>query len=349
MTPWSWFRGLDRGYRAAVAAGLALIVVGATVLGLVLGGGGSSGSSKGSDGAGPVAVTPEAPTPAAPAPAGPNPLTGEADPAGKLLAVKIDNVGSTVQKAQAGLNSADIVYAIQVEGGLSRLMAVYDSNHVPASVGPVRSARQTDLPILAAYGKVDFAYSGAIGGLKPELAAANIFNVTPFTYKGFSHGGTDPTFINPADVFAKFPDADVAKDIGLRFAADVPPGGTPADSVTVRMPSSSFGFAWNGSEYLVSTDGHAAVTDGGQRDTTTNVIVQHVAVVPGKFTDFNAGHPDNEVFSVTTGSGTVDIYRNGQVYHGTWSKPTDTSPTTYSVDGAPFNLQPGRTWIVLSR
>lgn len=284
-------------------------------------------------------------------PVSPNPLTGDARPAGKVLAVKIDNVGTAVQARQQGLNSADIVYAIQVEGGLSRLMAVYDSNQVPPSAGPVRSARQTDIPILAAYGHVNFAYSGAISGLLKDLADANLTNVTPLNANAlFSNGGSDPTFIKPADVFAKFPDAAQARDIGLRFAAAPaqPSGGTAAESATVRMPSASFGFQWDGAKYLVSVDGRPAVTDGGRRDTTTNVIVQHVDVVPGKYTDHNAGHADNEVFSVTTGNGTADVYRNGLVYHATWSKPTDTSPTTFAHDGAQMTLQPGRTWIVLA-
>lgn len=342
-------RGMDKRFKVGAAV-LALILVGVAVLGLVLSGGG--GARHAETPANPAPGVPNAP--AVPAPPGPdalpvspNPLTGDERPAGKVLAVKIDNVGAATQALHAGLNSADIVYAVQVEGGLSRLMAIYDSNHLPDSVGPVRSARETDLPILAAYGKVNFAYSGASRGFAPDLAAANIFNVTPSTYDGFSNGGSSPTFIDPADVFAKFPDAAVAPDIGLRFAGapNAPAGGTPADSFSVRMPAAAFGFTWDGSKYSVSTDGRAAVTDGRQRVTATNVIVQHVDIIPGRFADVRSS---NAVFSVTTGSGTADVYRNGQVYRCTWSKPTDTSPTTYSFNGAPMTLEPGRTWIVLA-
>src|SRR5262245_47780536 len=64
---------------------------------------------------------------------------------GPVLAVKIDNVSAA--RPQAGLDSADVVYAEQVEGGLSRLMAVYASR-LPKVVGPVRSARESDLDLL---------------------------------------------------------------------------------------------------------------------------------------------------------------------------------------------------------
>lgn len=295
-----------------------------------------------------LAVSPGGGTPApqpttpSPSPVG-NPLTGEGR-AGRVLAVKVDNVGPA-QQIQSGLNSADLVYVIRVEGGLSRYLVVFDSNHVPGRVGPVRSARQTDIPLLAAYGRVGLAYSGAISGLLPDLAKANLQNITPPAL--FSNGGSDPTYITPAEVFAKYPGLAAAADIGLRFGAE-PAGGAAAGSVSSRMPAASFTFTASGAGWLVTVDGAPALTTDQGRLSTSNVIVQHVAIVPGAYTDHNAGHPDNEVFSRTTGQGAADFYRDGRVWHGQWSKPTDTSPTRYTVNGVPMLLTPGRTWIVLA-
>ena len=85
--------------------------------------------------------------PAAPAPGRSSqlysPFTGEPVKAlGPVLAVKIDNLAPA--RPQTGLASADIVYVLPVEGGLSRFLAVY-SSHVPPVIGPVRSAREDDL------------------------------------------------------------------------------------------------------------------------------------------------------------------------------------------------------------
>ncbi|MEZ0069364.1 hypothetical protein ABIA32_005408 [Streptacidiphilus sp. MAP12-20] len=321
-------RGRRRRRVLAGIAGLAVVGLG-IYLGVSVGGGGPASS----------------PSSSSPSPVG-NPLTGEGR-AGHVLGVKIDNVGAA-QREQAGLNSADIVYVIRVEGGLSRYLAVFDSQHAPPKVGPVRSARQTDIPLLAPYGKVGLAYSGAISGLLPDLAAANLQNVTPVTNPSlFSNGGSDPTFIAPDKVFAAYPGLAQAPDVGLRFGA-APAGGASAPSVSVRMPSASFSFTASGASWLVSVDGRAATTTDQGRTSTTNVIVQHVQVVPGKYTDFNAGHADNEVFSQTTGQGAADFYRDGKVWHGQWSKPSDTAPTAFTVGGAPMQLAPGRTWIVLA-
>ena len=271
----------------------------------------------------------------------PNPLTGIGT-AGRVLAVKIDNVG-VAQSQQRGLNGADVVYAIQVEGGLSRYMAVYDSSHPPGQVGPVRSARQTDIPILAAYGHVGFAYSGAIPGLLPDLDRANLRNITPATARDlFSNGGSSPTYINPGQIFSRYHDLAQAQDVGFHFGPHMA-GGTPVTSAHAAMPAASFTFTPDGARWRITVDGHPTSL------TTTNIIIQHVQVVPGKYTDHNAGHPDNEVFTVTTGSGTADFYRDGRVWHGRWSKPKDTSPTQYTVNGDPMLLAPGETYVVLVR
>ncbi len=318
----------------AAAAALALIGVG-TYFGV------SSCSG------GPATSAATAPTTPASTSAPPtvNPLTGRG-PDGRVLAAKIDNVGPA-QYQQTGLNSADVVYVIQVEGGLSRYLAIFDSVNAPARVGPVRSARQTDIPLLAAYGHVGLAYSGAISGLLPDLAVANLQNITPTSVPHvFSNGGSSPTYIPPADIFAAYADLAEAQDIGFRFGA-APIGGQPATSATASMPAASFTFTASGSQWLLSVDGHPANTTDQGRTSADNVIIQHVRVVPGKYTDHNAGHPDNEVFSETTGQGPAEVYRDGEVWHGQWSKPSDTSPTAYTVNGAPMLLTPGRTWIIL--
>lgn len=86
-----------------------------------------------------------------------------------VLAVKIDNVRAA--RPQTGIDSADVVYAEQVEGGLSRLMAVY-ATKLPKTVGPVRSARESDLELLRQFDRPTLAFSGAQGKLMPLINRA---------------------------------------------------------------------------------------------------------------------------------------------------------------------------------
>ena len=74
-----------------------------------------------------------------------NPLTGEAGLSkgkenDRPVAVMINNI-SIAQKVQTGVNDADIVYETEVEGGITRLMAVYQDVSKVSQIGSVRSAR----------------------------------------------------------------------------------------------------------------------------------------------------------------------------------------------------------------
>ena len=132
-------------------------------------------------------LMPGAPTPVRPASDIPrqlfSPFTGEPVPSlGPVLAVKIDNLAPA--RPQTGLTSADLVYVIPVEGGLSRLLAVF-SSHVPAVIGPVRSAREDDLELLRQFGRPAFAYSGAQPQLLPVVGRARVVDLYDGRVRGY--------------------------------------------------------------------------------------------------------------------------------------------------------------------
>ena len=72
------------------------------------------------------------------------------------LVVKIDNHPEA--RPQTGLNQADVVFEEQVEG-ITRFFAVFQSGD-SNPVGPIRSARTTDVNIVAMLAKPLFAWSG---------------------------------------------------------------------------------------------------------------------------------------------------------------------------------------------
>lgn len=122
-----------------------------------------------------------------------NVLSGREGINGPVLVVKIDD--TTQAHPQIGLEDADIVYIEQVEGGLTRLAAVF-SSVIPQRIGPVRSARISDIEILSQFGRVAFAYSGAQSKLLPVIASANLQDLgaqrqSPTIYT------TDPNRVQP--------------------------------------------------------------------------------------------------------------------------------------------------------
>jgi hypothetical protein len=323
--------------RVVLAGVLALVVLAAILIPLLLGGNGKSSAN-----------SPATPT------AGPavSPLTGLPGAAGRIIAVKIDNI--VYARPQTGIDSADVVYAIEVEGGLSRFLAIFDENHLPSGgeIGPVRSARESDLPILQQYGKVAFAYSGALTKFLPLLAQANVFNSSPTQLpNAFSRGGGRPApyneYVNPATVMSTFPDSAFAHDVGFRFGA-APAGGVGTSSYTARMPAASFTLTWDAAsgKYLVAMDGAAAQTTDGGRMGAPTIVIQKVAETtsPHGFHDV-----PNELspYAPTVGSGADAVLRGGKSYAGSWSRPTAADGTSYTFGGKPMDFAPGQVWIIL--
>ncbi|MFF1792592.1 DUF3048 domain-containing protein, partial [Kitasatospora sp. NPDC058243] len=97
--------------------------------------------------------------------------------------MKIDNVVQA--RPHEGVSAADIVYAEQVEGGLSRLLAVY-SSRLPPRVGPVRSARESDLELLRQFGRPVLAYSGAQAAVSDMVRKSPVLSL-PYADAEFAY------------------------------------------------------------------------------------------------------------------------------------------------------------------
>jgi hypothetical protein len=97
------------------------------------------------------------------------PFTGllSTDPA-KLdrpaLVVKIDNAPETDVEPQVGLDKADIIFEELVEGGVTRFAALFHSKDSD-TVGPIRSARNTDVDLLSQFSNPLLAWSGGNPGV----------------------------------------------------------------------------------------------------------------------------------------------------------------------------------------
>jgi Protein of unknown function (DUF3048). len=269
-------------------------------------------------------------------------------PRADVLAVKIDNVAAA--RPPTGLEKADIVYVEQVEAGLSRILAAYSSD-VPSVIGPVRSARETDLQLLRQFDKPTLAYSGARSALLPSIEAAPLRALPPSKapdayFRSGDRAAPHNLYLRPANIPYTANGVNAAEDLGLRFAAP-PPGGTPVSTRTVSYPSARFTFTWSADkdQWLVSMDGTPARTASGNRLNAATVVLQNVDVQPSRLRD---GGGNSSPFSATVGSGSAAVLRGGKSYDVAWERNTAKSATRFTTeDGKPMTFATGQIWIVL--
>jgi hypothetical protein len=307
---------------------------------------------------GPVAAVASPPPPASgdpspsstPAPpARTSPFTGApAGADGPVLAVKIDNTKSA--KPQLGLRSADIVYVEQVEGGLSRIMAIFSSK-LPSRVGPVRSARISDLHLLPQFGRPAFAYSGVQGKMKPYVAKAPLVDVSQDrSNTGYARSGPHPApydlYGTPRQLLARAPGASRAGDIGFRFGP-APAGGKAVTSFTARYPAATLKFTWSPGQkrWLVTQDGSADRAGEGGRVGGATVVIQRAHTTRSQFHDFLGNYTP---LVQTVGTGKATVLRDGKAYDARWSRPSEKDGTTFTTaSGAPMTFATGQVWVVL--
>ncbi|WP_086771162.1 DUF3048 domain-containing protein [Streptomyces bobili] len=275
--------------------------------------------------------------------------TGTAAAVGQVLAVKIDNVRAA--RPQTGLDAADIVYVEQVEGGLSRLMAVY-ATRLPKTVGPVRSARESDLELLRQFDRPALAFSGAQGKLLPLIDKEPLEAVTPQDaedayYRGTEKASPHNLYLRPHRVLPSAP-GEAALTTGFRHGP-APDGGTPTRSRTVRYPSARFTFTWSPERrgWEITTDGAPTVTADGRRLAPPTVVVQYVDVRRSGYHDL-LGNPTP--YTETVGSGTAEVLRDGRSHDVRWLRPTATDGTRFTTrDGTPVAFAEGRVWVVFAQ
>ncbi len=273
----------------------------------------------------------------------------------QILVVKIDDTNAA--HPQIGVESADVVYVEQVEGGLTRLAAIYTSK-LPPLIGPIRSARISDIELLAQFGRVGFAYSGAQSKMRPVIAAANLENLSaernpPSIY------GKDPDRPGPVDMILK-PDlllerANANPKIRIETATasvfpfgDAPKGETNTAVAKVKWPNAKYELRWDSTneKWLIYFNEKPNMAANGEHLYADTAIIQIVSITPSIYGDkFGEITP----FSKTTGSGKAVMLRDGFSYQLSWQRNLETDVTTWmSEDGGVANFKPGRTWIFLT-
>jgi hypothetical protein len=296
-------------------------------------------------------TTPAAPSSPHTTPAGPpiNPLTGEAPSNNPVVAAKIDDTAAG--RPQTGIDQANIVYIEQVEGGLTRLLAVFDTK-LP-TVEPVRSTRVGDPEIALQFGSIVYVASGGSEGeLKPLDASSLKTAINDRGAAGFSRNPNRSAPFNlQADLAAigarlKGPKA---KDFGMVWSGKVTNTGSVAGStVDTQVGGTHVVFTWDPKQhrYVRVIDGTVQHASDGKVIATPNVVVQFCQVTTFMGDIDQSGSPAKVTHTI--GQGKVAVFRDGRRIDGTWHRAAVGDGTTLTdASGKPITLAPGGAWFVL--
>ncbi|HEY4408815.1 MAG TPA: DUF3048 domain-containing protein [Acidimicrobiia bacterium] len=321
----------------------------------------------------PRPVRPPPPPPPPPAPPKPVPQPGDSPLTGigvggyhtghPALVVKIDNVGDVPGGArpQVGINEADVVFEEMVEGGFTRLAAVYHS--LPADpVGPIRSARSTDIALLSMLNHPLFAYSGANRDFKELVRKSSMIDVSVDNYPGKYYRAPAPrrsphnlmSNTSQLDALAA-PDAQAPPPLfDYRPAGTRPsePNSRPVSRVSASWTyqgktSTNISYDWNPGEngWTRIQNGGLHTDAGGRPVMPNNVIFQFVTYHDTGYVDSSGAHvPEADVI----GSGDAWYLSAGYLTPVHWIKRDKDDVTEFRGDDGKYaRLLPGRTWIEL--
>ena len=279
---------------------------------------------------------------------GASPLSGLPGGEGKpVVMVKYGN--SRPDRPHYNLNQADLIYVEEVEWGLTRIAAMFNSKF-PSVVGPTRSARISDLELLEQFTNPGLAYSGANDVLLKAIRKSQSISLSPsdrstFYYRNLSKAAPHNQLLRLAAMMEKETKVAAIKDIGLTFNAAPATGGTKTNYFQASWSSARVSGTWAGKNWIISFDG-SLHRDAVNKSflTPKTIVLQYVERKETKFGDKFGGKTP---LLKSVGAGRAIILRNGQSFDGTWSRPTKEAGTIFSFAGSQLAFDVGQVMIVL--
>src|SRR6267142_544103 len=255
----------------------------------------------------------------------------------KPLLIKIDNAPAA--RPHYGITQADMVFEIIVEGGVTRLAAVFQAQD-PATIGSVRSARLVDRSLtpmvrgaLVYSGTSAYAWSliskDADQGKYVELSADHEQGYYRVNFR--------------AAPYNLFTSAANQRDNLKKLKTET--------AVPYRADTSAVSY-----QYDAATKTYARFQNSAGRavrdiDAVTNkpVAATDVVIIQTEIWEVQdivdaAGAFSNDMRM--TGTGLATVFRDGLRQDGTWSRKDDMAPFVFkNAAGEQILLSPGQPWI----
>ena len=270
------------------------------------------------------------------------------------IAVMIDNDGKS-SRPQIGLESAYMVYEVIVEGGASRLMALFKDVSV-SKVGPVRSSRHYFLDYALEHDAI-YCHAGWSPKAASDIRSLGVNNVNGVagdggvfyrdkTYDSTWHNlytGVDSLYDYAVNSRGYRGTTDAKHLTYHDKDADITDG---SDALEISLPYSTYyrvSYTYDADQKLYKryVDGTEHMSQTGECLTAKNIII-----MPVRNYNLQDGENKGRQEVNTVGSGSGKYITNGKAIDITWSKASRSAKTTYSdLSGNELILNPGNTYV----
>jgi hypothetical protein len=263
------------------------------------------------------------------------------------LAVLLDNARGY---PQAGLTEASLIAEMPVEGGLTRLMAIFDQRD-PTRLGPIRSARDYFVELARDYDGVLVHDGGSPAALaaidRGALPSFNAYRMGDLfsrqqgrdaPYNLFSSGGSLREAVNRLRL---------DRSLERRGIVPRPPDEAPnAASVEVSFGGnyrSGFSYIRELDIYRWRRNGENAVDYQGEAVFVEAVLIARIDVRP--IPDDPAGR-----LYIPLRGGEATLYLRGKAIDGRWlpAQSEGQGVAFIGADGEPVDLTPFRMWLLFA-
>lgn len=268
----------------------------------------------------------------------------------RIVSVMINNHAAA--RPQSGLSQADIVFEILAEGGITRFLALFQSEQ-PEIVGPVRSAREYYFELATGYDAV-YVFHGAANFVYDMIRDRGVENLNGAVHDNDGYLFKRETFRKAPHNSYLLYDAvyDVAESNGYDIISPVEPlkflteddtiAGEVANHVTVKYPGRN---ATDIVEYVYDQTSEKYLRFENQSQT-----VELNSEVPIQVDNLFVVETYHEVID-DEGRRRVDLQASGQAYLFQKGKvqqlewKNENGRIIPVKDGEPVGFVPGKTWI----
>ncbi len=272
-----------------------------------------------------------------------------------IMASIVENLGGTGgARPQSGLSSAGVVYEALAEGGITRYLALWQSD-IPADIGPVRSLRPVFFDTAMEY-STPVAHAGGSTDALDSVRTDKAFKDLDQFYNGNSFRRITSRYA-PHNLYIygpKLVELVAAKGWGTTptFTAwprkdDAPAATLTATKITANFSSSMYTatFAYDtASNSYIRSIGDQVDIDAGNSNQAVKPKVVIAVYAPTQAGVQPNGKPKTDIDILGSGKGT--IFQDGTAVDVTWNKTSSTARMTFKdASGNEVKLNRGQTWV----